>query len=673
MAERLLKPVMAIFFALAGLMAGATPRVTLGEVVGTAGETVTVEVSLDSDAPLGGLQLLFDAPDGITVGQAETAGRADAFAAGAGIRDGRASVMLFSTSGATIAAGSGVVARFGITFGSNPLDAAAAVTVKAVDAAGNAVEAVGADIRLRCLQPCAEYASRAIDFGRVPLGTGPVRTVTLSNSGTAPLVVEGVTFSDATFSSPTAFPLTVAPGATAPVEVTFTPAERGNVSATMKVECNSRQTYNSVRLAAAPYAVNEMHIGRAVGTAGEEVTIALDMNNMDAVNGFTMEFELPEALRYVAGSFALSDRADGHAVQVNCIGNRLVANAYSLENKPFRGADGTVATFRVLLKGKYSHTVSLKKCVLSAFYRGNILNVTSDTYAGMVEIRYPSISLASSISVGRTPITETGRTTLTVNNYGSAPLTIGRVTSDNEHVAVATALPLTVGPWERAEIALELATDYRGDIAGRLNVYSNDPEQEMVAVPFTGNRYSPNELIVGVGKNAESGNITVALANNDAAGGIQFDVSPAWGTVLGEAVAVGRMEGFTVTHRTLANGDERYFVYSLDGAYAARGSGAVVTIPFTTDADATRAFTVANVRISTPDMQNVASSTTSTPFLIGDVNSNGEVNVVDITAVAQYISRDVVNGFSTIPADVNFDGHINVADITNMAKILSKK
>ena len=673
MADRLLKPVMVILFALTGFLAGAAPRVALADAVGGAGEAVTVEVSLDSDAPLGGLQLLFDVPEGsgIALGTATATGRAAAFSAGAGIRDGRASVMLYSTSGATIAAGSGTVARFEIVFGRNPVDVPVAVTVKAVDAAGNSVDATDATMRILCRQPRAEYAVRAIDFGRVPLGTAPVQTVTLSNSGTAPLVVTAVTFTDATFGTATELPLTVAPGASAPVAVTFTPAERGTVGATMKVVSNSTQTYNDVRLVAAPYAVNELHIGRAVGTAGEVVTVSIDMNNMDAVNGFTMEFELPEALRYVPGSFALTDRADGHAVEVNCIGRRLIANAYSLQNTAFRGHDGTIATFRVLLKGKYSHTVSLSKCRLSAFYRGDILDVTSDTYSGTVEIRYPSISLASELSVGRTPITETGRAAVTVNNYGSAPLTIARVTSDNRNVAVSTPLPLTIEPWGRADIAVELATDYRGDIAGRLNLYSNDPEQEMVAVPFSGHRYSPNELIAGVSKSADAHQITVALANNDAASGLQFDVRPAGDMVLGEAVAIGRMEGFTVTHRTLANGDERYFVYSLDGAYATRGSGAVVTIPFTTGGEATSAFTVANVRISTPDMQNVASETAATPFLIGDVNTNGEVNVVDITEIANYISNDGVVNFNAKAADSNFDSKINVADITEVATTVS--
>ncbi|MBO4978088.1 MAG: choice-of-anchor D domain-containing protein [Muribaculaceae bacterium] len=672
------KAVTAIFLALTGFMSHAAMEVTLTDASAAGGSAATVEVELTADTPLSGLQLLFDVPGGcdISLGNAEGAGRAAAFSASAGIREGRGSVMLFNASGATIAAGKGLVARFAVNYGNKPLDATVGVTVKAVDAAGAMVAVPSASLRLLCRQPQATYSVRAIDFGRVPLGTAPTLSMNVTNEGTAPLTVSGLEFDNAEFTSTAVLPFTVAPGAAMPLEVKFAPSERGTVDAAVKVLCNSPQTYNTVRLLGRPFAVNEVHVADAAGTAGDEVTVALNMNNMDAVNGFTMEFDLPDALEYVPGSFVLGERGAAHSLSVNCTGKRLVANAYSLTNEPFAGSDGAVATFRVRLQGKGYHSLALKKCRLSAFYRGEIMDVTSDTYAGGISISYPSISVQSDLSLGRTPVTQTANTELEIHNYGNAPLTIERAVPDNDNVEVATPLPLTVEPWSTATLRLSIGNAYRGDVDGRLSIYSNDPERKMVDVAFTGNRYSPNELHFGVARAAAAGAdgmVAVVLANNDAVSGLQFDVRTAGGVSLGDAAATARMDGFTVTRRTLADGTERFFVYSLGGAAVARGSGLVLNIPYSATAAAEQPFEVCNVRISTPDLENVSSLVTGHHFLLGDVDANGTVNVVDITSLARHISQGLISLLNSFATDVNFDSAVNVADITGTANIILQK
>lgn len=58
--------------------------------------------------------------------------------------------------------------------------------------------------------------------------------------------------------------------------------------------------------------MNELHVQDAAGIADSIVTIGLRMNNMDAISGFSMEFVLPQQLKYVDGSFALTDRKADH-------------------------------------------------------------------------------------------------------------------------------------------------------------------------------------------------------------------------------------------------------------------------------------------------------------------------------------------------------------------------
>ena len=55
-----------------------------------------------------------------------------------------------------------------------------------------------------------------------------------------------------------------------------------------------------------------------------------------------------------------------------------------------------------------------------------------------------------------------------------------------------------------------------------------------------------------------------------------------------------------------------------------------------------------------------------TMYLRGDVNGDGEVDVLDITALIDVIMNDGVNP----RADVNEDGEINVMDITALIDII---
>jgi photosystem II stability/assembly factor-like uncharacterized protein len=76
-----------------------------------------------------------------------------------------------------------------------------------------------------------------VNFGNVPVGTRASRTVTISNSGTAALVVTSVLASDPTFSvSRSSF--TVPAGQSDTIQLHFTPTIVGNISGEMQFSCN---------------------------------------------------------------------------------------------------------------------------------------------------------------------------------------------------------------------------------------------------------------------------------------------------------------------------------------------------------------------------------------------------------------------------------------------------
>ena len=66
----------------------------------------------------------------------------------------------------------------------------------------------------------------------------------------------------------------------------------------------------------------------------------------------------------------------------------------------------------------------------------------------------------------------------------------------------------------------------------------------------------------------------------------------------------------------------------------------------------------------------VKSTLTVSSYTPGDVDGNGKINVVDFTAIANYILGKAPAGFIEKAADVNGDGKANVVDLTAVANII---
>ena len=57
----------------------------------------------------------------------------------------------------------------------------------------------------------------------------------------------------------------------------------------------------------------------------------------------------------------------------------------------------------------------------------------------------------------------------------------------------------------------------------------------------------------------------------------------------------------------------------------------------------------------------------------GDVNGDGEVNIVDVTSTISYILGQEPETFSKEAADVNGDNDVNIVDVTSIIDIILNK
>ena len=95
--------------------------------------------------------------------------------------------------------------------------------------------------------PAVSASPSSLSFGNVTVGTSSSLSVTVSNTGTADLVVSSVTLSGTGFSmSPLTFPVTISAGSSRAVSVTFAPQSAGAVSGTATIVSNASATPSTV-------------------------------------------------------------------------------------------------------------------------------------------------------------------------------------------------------------------------------------------------------------------------------------------------------------------------------------------------------------------------------------------------------------------------------------------
>jgi hypothetical protein len=576
-----------VLFLCFGMGARAANVITISSVEGAPDEEVTVSIGLQNTDALSSLQVSIPLDENLTLvsGSAQAGSRCSGHAASVGVNDGALQVVLYSLSMATIDPGSGEVVSFKLKLGNEPFIAALQpAKMVLTDGNGSAVDASceSGTVTIRCAK--AQFNTDEIDFGRVPILSSYTRDVLLTNVGNADLTVSRMEFSDVNvFSSTTTLPLTVAPGLSAWLNVTFAPTERGTVERQLRI-VNSAGKTRTLRLKAQPYTVNELHIDDASGISDEELTITMRMNNMDDISGYQVDFVLPSSLQFVDGSFVVdSNRKQDHVGAASVVDGTLHIVAYSPSGKPLKGNDGVIGTFRVKIVGVNSEYLTPVKTVLTATINNTVENVVSDVCGGWVTVQYPRIYSEFNIDFGAVPVTEECQRTTYIQNIGSVPLTVSRIVFNNEHLSVAEEMPLVIPNGTSRDVTVTYSSLEETDFESIMQIYSNDPASRIREVVVTGSRFAPNYMGLSTPDVYVDGELEVKLSldtYNDMTG-LQFDMEypndqyePYDGNVLTEL----RAAGMTVSSSQISTNTIRYVAYFLNGGSIAAGVGDILSI-----------------------------------------------------------------------------------------------
>jgi len=106
-----------------------------------------------------------------------------------------------------------------------------------------------------------------------------------------------------------------------------------------------------------PGNANRIVVLDASANANGTIQVEVEMQNVESIISFQMDFVLPEGFAFVEDSFSLSGRAQGHLSDQSVLpGNVLRVLAFSIDDSTFDGESGVLFSFSLLapsLAGTY--------------------------------------------------------------------------------------------------------------------------------------------------------------------------------------------------------------------------------------------------------------------------------------------------------------------------------
>lgn len=666
----------------------AENQITISSVEATAGSEVTIRVSMANTDPVSAIQLSIPLSDNLSfVENSQKAGdRLSEHTLSVGVNDGVLNVMAYSNSMSAISGNEGDICSFKLLLGNNP-GVINLITSKAslsgCDGTSIDVSVTGGYVDIRGAK--IKFDKNTLDFGRIGINELSTRSILVKNVGNETLTITDVTFSATIFSIEKEWPISIDAGSSIWLYVNCRAVSKDLVDEVMTIVSNNPSGNSTIRLTATPYSVNELGLGNVAGITDEEVAVPIIMNNMDVVNGFQMEINLPDGLEYVDGSFTLSNRKQDHVATASVADGILCLVAYSPTDKSFNGSEGEVGSFKVKIIGGSNVSMNVEKAILSSTFEGNTSDVLSSKYGCTVYVKSPNMYVWSSFNFGDFSINEQNiERSFTIRNRGEAPLIISKITFDNGLFRVKEDLPLTIEPEsEKAITIVCVASNVDGDISTTMELYTNDPQKRLFMVTVTGSILTPDYLMGTVEANRIGVKLNVSLNNYSNIYGIQFDINTATSfyASVDNICLTERGNNLSVSINPISEEIIRVVAYAQNNQYVNSGDGDIMTIklvPKEVMPEGDHILTISNILLGSETMQNKYSGDDFTigysvnGVIPGDANKDGKLGIGDIIAIVNIIAGKV-DGYDVEAADANQDNQVNTEDIDTIVSFMAGK
>lgn len=460
----------------------------------------------------------------------------------------------------------------------------------------------------------------AVNFGNVKIGTSQTTDVTLSNTGSTDLTISQATLSGVAFSMGNlTLPLTLAPGASTSLSVTFAPIGTGSFSGSV--------TFTSD---AAAQSKAQGKKSQAKAQPAETTVLALNGNGVNPQGTLSAN---PTSIAF--GNVQIGNTGTKSETLTNTGAGPVTI---SQANVTGTGFSITGLTLPLTLNAGQSTTFTARFAPANAGAASGNIAVISDATNSPLNIPLSGTGVTpgqlaanpTSLSFGNVVIGANKTLSETLTNTGGSSLTISAATITGSGMSITgLTLPVTLNAGQSTTFSVRFSPPAAGAVSGNLTITSNGSNPTLT-VPVSGTGVTPGALdptpdslafgSVTVGSSASlsmtltntgGANVTISQANVTGSG---FSIT---GLTLPATLTPAQSVSFTVKFTPTAAGN-----VSGNIAVISNGSNSPLNIPLSGDGLAPGSLTANPTSVS---FGNVIIGSSKTVAVT--VTNTGGVNV----------------------------------------------
>ena len=375
-------------------------------------------------------------------------------------------------------------------------------------------------------------SSAKLDFGTLTVNSAATQALTLTSTGTSPVTVTAATINSAGFTvSGAALPVTLNPGQSAILQITFAPITTGTVSGQLAVASNSSSgspTYvsldgTSAALPAPQLSVSATQLSFGNVTVGSTTTQAITLTSTGT------------APLTVSSATLMS-------ASVSVTTFSLASGSLPITLKPMQST-----TLQVRFDAAYTGTIDGQLTISSDSANGG---TTIVALAGIgVAAPNPQLTLsAAALSFGGVTVNSSTVQALTLSSTGTSPVTVSAAQIMGAgFTIVGGSIPATLSPGQSMTLQVQFAPTTTGQINGQLVVNSDSSSGSTTSITLSGtSTVAPVPQLSLSAATLSFGSVTVNTATTRALTLTSTGTSP---VTVSSAAVTGA--GFMITGGTL--------------------------------------------------------------------------------------------------------------------------
>ena len=308
--------------------------------------------------------------------------------------------------------------------------------------------------------PVIAVRETAVDFGTIDAGQTGEQTITITNTGTAPLEITGIEsdVSGLTF-EPSVF--TLSPNGSQTVTVTFPSSTVGEFSGNINILSNDPDR-----------AKHTLSISGIVQAAPVPVL---------AVQESAIDFGTVEVAQTVQQTITIVNTGTAPleitGIESDVSGLTFEPSMFTLESNSSRMV---TVTFPSSAEGTFSGSVNiLSNDPERAKHTVSVSVIVQAAPAPVLVVGEPAIDF------GSIDAEKTVQQTFTIKNTGTAPLEITGIESDLLGLTFEPSM-FTLSPNGSQTVTITFPKPMEGEFSGRINILSNDPDRAMHTLSISG-------------------------------------------------------------------------------------------------------------------------------------------------------------------------------------------